>query len=68
MPAEIFDTASCVFTLVIPCHAEISASTHPACSFLFCCVMEDLCERVNHNRVVIKLRNFSVSLLSQELE
>lgn len=58
-PAEIFVTAFCVFTLAIPCHAEMSVSSHPGCSFLFCYVIEELCEHIKQHRVVLKLKNFS---------
>lgn len=43
----------------LPCHAEISVCSHPGCSFLFCCVIEEPCEHINQLRAVLKLRNFS---------
>lgn len=57
-PAEVFVTSSCVFTLVIPRHAEISVSCRPGCSFLFCCVIEELCEHINQHRVILNLKYF----------
>lgn len=59
MPAEILVTAPCVFTSSLPCHAGISVSSHPGCSFLYCCVIEELCEHINQCRAALKLRNIS---------